>query len=116
MKSFRTDAKIEYRTIPLEFVNDSTKRYLQFRICPSELNWWQKTFQNKWMNVFKSLEYFEGYNHLFEVEETKNIISKCKTWREIVDFLNHQYCKGITKDREKALKEANDNLMWKSIK
>lgn len=115
MKSFRIDAKIEYRTITLE-PDSSEYRYLQYRICPSELNLWQRMFRNKWRYVYVAYNNFDGFSYTFEVEEAIEITSKHRTWGEIADFLNYQYRKGTAKNREKALKEANDNLMWKSIK
>lgn len=114
MKKFRCDAKIEYRTLPLEYENNGELRYLQFRICPSELNWWQRIFQNKWRDVFCAYKYFSGYNPLFNVKDAKLIISKYKTWGDICDFLKTQM-KNSIKD-EKQLKKINNELMWENLK
>ncbi len=113
MKKFRSDAKIQYRTLPLECENDGQKRYLQFRICPSELNWWQRIFQNKWHDVFYAYKYISGYNTLFNVEEAKLIISKYKTWGDINDFLKTQM-KNTIKNKEQ-LKKINNELMWENL-
>ena len=42
--------KIQYKSQPLDAT--SNKRYLCFRIVPSELSWWKRIFKNPWLYVY----------------------------------------------------------------
>ena len=44
--------KIQYKSQPLDVKYDN--RYIRFRIVPSELSWWKRTFKNPWRYVYSA--------------------------------------------------------------
>ena len=85
--------KIQYKSQPLSI--KSEKRYLLYRIVPSELSWWKRTFKNPWRYVYVSrtivLRTDDDVNDclrfLFFPKEANEIVSKYDTYEKIIDFL-----------------------------
>lgn len=79
----------------------SVKRYLCYRIEPSELSWWNRTFKNPWRCVYKSYsiaspldsEISDCLCFLFSSKEAQEIVEKCDTYEKLLDFLKIEYDK-----------------------
>lgn len=85
--------KLQYKSKPLEI--KSEKRYLCYRIDPSELSWWKRTFKNPWKYAFKAYNITLSANKglsdylgfLFSVKEAREFIEKYDTYEKLIDFL-----------------------------
>ena len=85
--------KLQYKSKSL--LINSDKRYLLYRIDPSELSWWKRTFKNPWRYVFKAYTYVSRFDKrpsdclgfLFSVKEAREFIEKHNTYEELIDFL-----------------------------
>lgn len=85
--------KVQYKSESL--LINSNKRYLLYRIDPSELSWWKRTFKNPWRYVFKAYTYVSRFDKrpsdclgfLFSVKEAREFIEKHNTYEELIDFL-----------------------------
>ena len=106
--------KVQYKSRKQEIESD--KRYLCYRIDPSELSWWKRIFKNPWKNVFKSyLVVLRGDKDvndclcfLFSLKEAQEIVKKYDTYEKLTDFLTDEYNKAS--DRfNKAQENYNNN-------
>lgn len=106
--------KIQYKSCKLEI--ESEKRYICYRIEPSELSWWERSFKNPWKKVFKSYNTVSRYDKdvndclcfLFNFKEAQEIIKKYDTYEKLIDFLTDEYNKAS--DRfHKAQERYNNN-------
>lgn len=109
--------KIQYKSEPLAI--KSEKRYLRYRIEPSELSWWNRTFKNPWKYVYKSYGVVfrsdDAINDclcfLFSAKEAQEIVGKYNTYEKLIDFLGAEYDKAS--DRfYKAQEKYNKNNNW----
>ena len=92
--------KIQYKSKKLSI--ESNKRYLLYRIDPSELSWWKRKFKNPWKYAFQ-----KSYNcvlrcdktindclkFLFTPKEAQEFIEKYDTYEKLIDFLETEYKK-----------------------
>ena len=107
--------KIQYKSEPLEI--KSEKRYLLYRIEPSELSWWKRTFKNPWRYAFKAYNYVsladKGVNDclafLFSKKEATEFIEKYDTYEKLIDFLIKELNKAKSKFYEAQEKYNNEN-------
>ena len=111
--------KIQYKSEPLGI--KSEKRYLLYRIEPSELSWWNRTFKNPWRNVYESYdnvflsddEINDCLCFLFSAKDAQEIVEKYDTYEKLIDFLNTEYNKAsdmFYKEQEKYYGKNDD---WK---
>ena len=85
--------KIQYKSKPL--LSKSENRYLLYRIEPSELSWWKRTFKNPWRYAFKAyktvLSIDKGpsdcLSFFFSAKEAHEFIEKYDTYEKLIDFL-----------------------------
>jgi len=85
--------KIQYKSQPLTI--KSEKRYLLYRIDPSELSWWKRTFKNPWKYAFTTYNYVSCTDvsvddclcFLFSPKEANEFVLKYDTYEKIIDFL-----------------------------
>ena len=85
--------KIQYKSKPLEV--KSEKRYLCYRIDPSELSWWQRTFKNPWRYAFTAYNTVfisnkgpsDCLRFLFSAKEACEFVEKYDTYEKLFDFL-----------------------------
>ena len=111
--------KIQYKSQPLSI--KSEKRYLLYRIVPSELSWWKRAFKNPWRYVYVSrtivLRTDDDVNDclrfLFFPKEANEIVSKYDTYEKIIDFLTLEFNKAETMWNEAQEKYNNQNNSWK---
>ncbi len=107
--------KIQYKSQPLTI--KSEKRYLLYRIEPSELSWWKRAFKNPWRyaytaynNVFyndNSLD--DCLCFLFSSREANEFIEKYDTYEKLIDFLIKELNKAKSKFYEIQEKYNNEN-------
>ena len=111
--------KVQYKSEPLDV--KSEKRYLLYRIVPSELSWWKRTFKNPWRYVYTSYKIvFSGYTNvndclsfLFYPETANDIASKYDTYEKITEFLASELNKAEAMWNESQEKYYNQNDAWK---
>ena len=111
--------KIQYKSQPLDVKYDN--RYIRFRIVPSELSWWKRTFKNPWRYVYSANSVVFSFdssvhdclNFLFSLEEANEIVSKYDTYEKITDFLTSELNKAESKWNEAQEKYYNQNNSWK---
>ena len=111
--------KIQYKSQPLDVKYDN--RYIRFRIVPSELSWWKRTFKNPWRYVYSTNSVVFSFdssvhdclNFLFSLEEANEIVSKYDTYEKITDFLTSELNKAESKWNEAQEKYHNQNNSWK---
>ena len=111
--------KIQYKSEPLDV--KSEKRYLCFRIVPSELSWWKRIFKNPWRYVYNARPVVFGsdnsvhdcLNFLFSLKEANAIASKYDTYEKITDFLASELNKAEAMWNESQEKYYNQNNSWK---
>lgn len=109
--------KIQYKSEPLDV--KSEKRYLCYRIEPSELSWWTRTFKNPWKYVYKSHstvfrhdnEINDCLSFLFSAKEAQGIVEKYDTYEKLIDFLVIEYNKASNKFYE-AQEKYRKNNSW----
>ena len=91
--------KIQYKSEP--FDEESEERYLLYRIVPSELSWWKRTFKNPWRYVYVAyntvfstdIDVHDCLGFIFSSEEANTIASKYDTYEKITNFLNTEFNK-----------------------
>ena len=74
--------KIQYKSEPLETISE--KRYLLYRIDPSELTLWKRLFKNPWRYAFTAYNYVSRFDKgpgdclrfLFSAREAHEFIEK----------------------------------------
>ena len=111
--------KIQYKSQPLDAT--SNKRYLLFRIVPSELSWWKRIFKNPWLYVYTAYSIVFSTDRsvhdclcfLFSSEEANEIVSKYDTYEKITDFLTSELNTAESKWNEAQEKYRNQNNSWK---
>ena len=111
--------KIQYKSESLG--TKSEKRYLCYRIEPSELSWWDRTFKNPWKYVYKSYsvvfssddEINDCLCFLFSVKDAQEIVEKYDTYEKLIDFLNAEYNKAANRFYEAQEKYKKENNKWK---
>ena len=106
--------KIQYKSEP--FDEKSEKRYLLYRIVPSELSWWKRTFKNPWRYVYVSRtddDVNDCLRFLFFPKEANEIVSKYDTYEKLIDFLTLEFNKAETMWNEAQEKYNNQNNSWK---
>ena len=111
--------KIQYKSEPLAI--KSEKRYLLYRIDPSELSWWKRTFKNPWRYAYSgahSVVYStderpsDCLTYLFSAKEADEFIKKYDTYEKLIDFLAAQYDNAKTKYYNAQMKYKNENDRW----
>jgi hypothetical protein len=115
---YKIDMKLQYKSKPLEI--KSEKRYLLYRVEPSELTWWQRIFKNPWRYAFTAynnvLSSDNSVNdclcYLFDSEEANEFIAEYDTYEKLADFLTEEYNKAKSKYYEAQEKYYNKNS-WK---
>ena len=111
--------KIQYKSQPLDIKSEN--RYLLYRIEPSELSWWKRTFKNPWRYVYTAYRTVcridDNVNDclcfLFSPREANEFASKYDTYEKIIDFLNAEYNKAKNKWHEAQERYCNENNIWK---
>ena len=107
--------KIQYKSEPLGI--NSEKRYLRYRIEPSELSWWNRTFKNPWKYVYKSYgvvfrsdkKVNDCLRFLFSAKDAQEIVEKYDTYEKLIDFLNAEYDKAVNRFYEAQEKYEKEN-------
>ena len=84
-------------------------RYVLYKIEPSELNWFKRTFCNPWREMFRAYYNFPGFCNLFDVNQFSKYIAPLKTFGDVSDYLASQI------DIEKRIREELD-LKWLNAK
>lgn len=110
--------KIQYKSEP--FDTKSERRYLFYRIVPSELSWWKRIFKNPWRYVYSANSVVFSYDSsvhdclcfLFSSEEANKIASKYNTYEKITDFLNTEFHKAKTRWNKAQKNFVNQNKSW----
>lgn len=110
--------KLQYKSKPLEI--KSEKRYLLYRIKPSELSWWQRIFKNPWRYAFTAYNNVlrtdnsvdDCLRFLFSPREANEFVSKYDTYDKIINVLTAEYNKAKSKYYEAQEKYYNENS-WK---
>lgn len=110
--------KIQYKSQPLDV--KSEKRYLLYRIAPSELSWWKRTFKNPWgyaytshMVVFRSDgDVSDCLCFLFSPKEANGFVSKNDTYEKVTDFLTAEFSKAEKRWNEAQEKYRNEIGSW----
>lgn len=111
--------KIQYKSQPLSI--KSEKRYLLYRINPSELSWWKRIFKNPWKYAYTSYNYVSYTDKdindclcfLFSAKEANEFVSKYDTYEKLIDFLIIELNKAKSKYYEAQEKYRNGNNFWK---
>ena len=111
--------KIQYKSEP--FDEKSEERYLLYRIVPSELSWWKRTFKNPWRYAYTAYStvfstdssVHDCLRFIFSPEEANKFVSKYDTYEKITDFLNTEFNKAKTLWNEAQEKYYNQNDIWK---
>jgi len=111
--------KIQYKSEPLGIISE--RRYLRYRMEPSELSWWKRIFKNPWKYVYKS--YGTVFSHddeindclcfLFSAKEAQEIVEKHDTYEKLIDFLGAEYDKASDRFYKAQEKYHNKNNSWK---
>ena len=107
--------KIQYKSQPLDIKSEN--RYLLYRIDPSELSWWKRTFKNPWRyaytaynNVFRNDNSVDDcLRFLFSPKEATEFIKKYDTYEKLIDFLIKELNKAKSKFYEAQEKYNNEN-------
>ena len=92
--------KLQYKSEPLEIKSEN--RYLLYRIDPSELSWWKRTFKNPWKYAFRAYKPYKSMffsdkgpddclSFLFTAREAHEFVEKYDTYEELIDFLTAEY-------------------------
>lgn len=111
--------KIQYKSEP--FDEKSEERYLCYRIDPSELSWWKRTFKNPWRYVYVSYSVIfrtdrdvnDCLRLLFSLKEANEIVSKYDSYEKITQFLTAEFNKAEKRWNEAQEKYRNENGSWK---
>ena len=111
--------KVQYKSEPLDV--KSEKRYLCFRIVPSELSWWKRIFKNPWRYAYTTNLIVLSCDNsvhdclcfLFCPEEANYIASKYYTYEKITEFLASELNKAKAMWDESQEKYYNQNDIWK---
>ncbi len=110
--------KIQYKSQPPGI--KSEKRYLLYRINPSELSWWKRTFKNPWRYAFTSNKFVDSFDNdvndclcfLFSADEANDFVLKFDTYDKIINVLTTEYKKAKNMFYEAKGKYYNENS-WK---
>ena len=110
--------KIQYKSEPFDV--KSEKRYLLYRVVPSELSWWKRTFKNPWRYVYRSFTVIFRTDRdvndclclLFSLKEANEIVSKYDTYEKITYFLTAEFNKAETRWNKAQEKYCNQNNSW----
>ena len=111
--------KIQYKSKLFDL--KSEKRYLLYRIVPSELSWWKRTFKNPWRYVYVSYSVIfrtdrdvnDCLRLLFSLKEANEIVSKYDSYEKITQFLTAEFNKAKTRLNKMQEKYHNQNNSWK---
>lgn len=111
--------KIQYKSQLVDIKSD--KRYLLYRIIPTELSWFKRIFNNPWRYVYTTFNVVfrtdnsinDCLRFLFSEKEANEIISKYDTYEKITDFLTSEFNKAKTLYNEAQEKYVNQNKSWK---
>lgn len=110
--------KVQYKSEKLSIKSD--KRYLLYRIDPSELSWWKRKFKNPWKYAFyKSYNFVMRYDNsindclkfLFTAKEAQEFVEKYDTYEKLIDFLETEYKKASNMYHE-AQEKYNKENKW----
>lgn len=94
---YNLNNKVIFKISKLGF--DSDFRLVYYKIEPSELSWFKRTFCNPWRTMFHAYKYYySGHSDLFDAETYKNEVRCLSTFGEVCDYLNRQLC--LEKKRE----------------
>ena len=110
--------KLQYKSESL--VIKTAKRRLLYRIDPSELSWWKRTFKNPWRYVYtayRHVSYLDDnvndcLKFLFTTNEAHDIIEKYDTYEKLICFLNIEYNKALERYHKAQEKYKKENS-WK---
>ena len=83
--------KHDYSKCKIEICYEETSteyRYIYWRIHPSELSWWDRTFRNPW-RIFKH-ECAGRLNPCYNPKRYKNELSHIKTYEDALRYYNQQ--------------------------
>ncbi len=98
--------KIDYSKCRIQFgfewVFDSCRRpndyrYIYWRIHPSEMTWWDRTFKNPWRQFRYAI--YDDLNDIYDPRQFKEELSQIKTYEQALEYQNSQcqivrdYCK-----------------------
>ena len=84
-------------------------RYVFYKIEPSELNWFKRTFCNPWREMLRAYKFFPGFTGMFDVNTFSKDIVPLKTFGDVNNYLASQI------DIEKRIHEKSD-LEWINAK
>lgn len=109
--------KLQYKSQALSI--ESEYRYLLYRIEPSELSWWKRTFKNPWRHAFTAHSTVFSTDKgpddclcfLFYAKEAHEFIEKYDTYEKLTDFLieeNNKAKINFSKAQEKYKKDRWD--------
>lgn len=112
--------KIQYKSEP--FDEKSEERYLLYRIVPSELSWWKRTFKNPWRYAYTAYStvfstdssVHDCLRFIFSLEQANEFVSKYDTYEKITDFLTTEFNKAkirLNEAQEKYRRQKNNG--WK---
>jgi len=110
--------KLQYKSKPLEIKSD--KRYLLYRIDPSELSWWQRTFKNPWRYAFTAYgivhrsdnEVTDCLCYLFASKKANEFVAKYDTYEKLIEFLTEELNKAESKFYEAQVKYREEEKNW----
>ena len=95
--------KVIFKTKPLTI--KSEYRHVYYKIEPSELPWFKRTFCNPWRLMFHSYRCYVGTNELFSSDDYREEIKPLKTFGEVSNYLQSQL--DIVQE-----KEFNEEQKW----
>ena len=79
---------------------DSEFRRVFYKIEPSELSWFKRTFCNPWRIMFRAYKTFAGRSDLFDVETYKNEVRCLSTFGDVCNYLTRQLYLEKKKEQE----------------
>ena len=94
---YKLHSKVIFTTKVNPYSMDS--RHVFYKIEPSELNWFKRTFCNPWRRMFRAYKSFPGFNDLFDVNTFSKDIVPLKTFGDVSNYLTSQI------DIEKRIRE-----------
>lgn len=65
-------------------------RRVLYKIEPSELSWFKRTFCNPWRIMIHAYKSSPGHSNFFDAETYKNEVRCLSTFGEVCDYLNRQ--------------------------
>ncbi len=101
----------DYSDYPIQFrfgyiSSPDDRRKIEWRICPSELSFWDRLFHNPWRPFYK--ECCGEVTYYFNPTEWKEELSQLKTYKDAIEYQSKQYEMHIDYRR----KRIDDGVIW----